>query len=589
MTVTETFHDPYTLSTGAPIALLSPHASPVEEYRAAFADRHQPFLNYYRAEEGHIVTRLFTRGKFWDLACLGAAYLNGKGLSKGDRIVHAFSENSPYDLLFRLSAALTGCVPVTINWQADDNERLLYKISITQAKLVLYDAGFIGRIKEVEPALSKMKFLRVETIDDYEPGRPWTPPFLSYDDEKMIIFTAGTTGLPKGVRLSHRSYLANRLTFEEYFRLPHFSPLDLLLVNPLHHTNSSSLSDWGMRRPHTIIHLISRYSTSYWKTMTEVAAHKRGLLVAPMVPRHIDFLESLMDTAQLPVSRGDLTEALRQTDILIGSAPVGPTTVTRILKFSRRFPHVRFGSTEACLQVMATPVTLTEEEMKSACEAGWNHVRGGENQTGFFIGREHFPFTKVKIVRSIEPGQDGYMQPCDTGEAGYLITRGATLMSGYVGDDDATKKVFRDGWYTGLRDMVFMLTDKDGSLNYYWMARDSALLIRGGANYACEQIAHELSRVLTEAFNLQPGQFKVAVIGLRIHSEHEDSCCVTIELSEEAAQREAELKARFIDVSVKRVSKGSRPDYVRFARIPVSFKGATLMPQLKRDFEEFLT
>jgi len=37
-----------------------------------------------------------------------------------------------------------------------------------------------------------------------------------------------------------------------------------------------------------------------------------------------------------------------------------------------------------------------------------------------------------------------------------------------------------------------------------------------------------------------------------------------------------------------KVSKGSRPDYVRFARIPISFNGAILIPQLKQDFEEYL-
>jgi hypothetical protein len=36
------------------------------------------------------------------------------------------------------------------------------------------------------------------------------------------------------------------------------------------------------------------------------------------------------------------------------------------------------------------------------------------------------------------------------------------------------------------------------------------------------------------------------------------------------------------------VSKGSRPDYVRFAKIPVSFKGAVLFPKLKREFGEAL-
>ena len=583
-----TFETSYILSTGAPIALMSPHATPVEEYKTAFADRVQPFLHYYHLGEGGLERKSFSRGEFWDLACRGAACLSEQGLSKGDRIVHCFSDNSPYDLIFRLSAMLLGCIPVTINWQADDNERLIYKATVTRSKLFLYDNHFAGRIREIEGEFGGIEIFPVEALDQCTPSKAWVPPSLSYEDEKMIIFTAGTTGLPKGVSLSHRSYLANRLTFEDYFRLPLSAPLDLLLVNPLHHTNSTALSDWGMRRADAVIHLIRRYSTAYWKILTEVADKKRGPLIAAMVPRHIDFLENLVETKQLPVGQNDLAKALGQTDILVGSAPVGPTTIRRILKYSGCFPHVRFGSTETCLQVIATPLTMTAEETKLAFDAGWTHERHGERQAGYYIGREHPPFTRVKIVKSIELEQDGYMEPCEIGEPGYLITCGANLMSGYVGQEEATKKVFREGWYVGLRDIGFVLYGKDGCLNYYWMTRDSALLIRGGANYACEQIAADLSRLLEEEFNLHPAAFKLAVTGLHIQSEHDDSCCVTIELSQEALHREEELRANFTKKAFEKVSKGSRPDYIRFAPIPLSFKGAVLMPRLKQEFIEYL-
>ena len=70
------------------------------------------------------------------------------------------------------------------------------------------------------------------------------------------------------------------------------------------------------------------------------------------------------------------------------------------------------------------------------------------------------------------------------------MTQGPNLMSGYVGDGEATKAVFREGWYTGLKDIAFTLRNKkDGQLDYYWMSRYSELLIRGGANYAYDQVA----------------------------------------------------------------------------------------------------
>jgi len=578
----------YELSTEKPITSLIPFHSPIDEYHAAFEERAYPFLNYYTFEDGNVERRTLTRGEFWELACSTAAYLTKQGLSKGDRIIHCFSANSPYDLIFRLAAVLIGCVSVTINWQADDNERVLYKVNITDAKLVVYDDGFADRIQEMKTSLPAIPFIKANIADEHKMVGQLKCPSLSYDDEKLIVFTSGTTGKPKGVSLSHRSYLANRLTFESYFMTSESTQLDLLLTNPLHHTNSSALSDWGMRRKRAIIYLLERYTTAYWKILTEVAHNKRDLLVAPMVSRHIDFLEDLSNQSKLPVDIASLKEALSQTDVLIGSAPVGPTTINRIIKFSDRLPHVRFGSTETCLQVMATPTTSAQSELMQAFEAGWSYRRQGEETVGYYIGREHFPFTRVRVVKSIEPGGDNYMHPCEVGEPGYLITQGPNIMSHYVGDTEATKAVFREGWYTGLKDIAFTLrSSTDGQLDYYWASRDSELLIRGGANYAYDQLAIELSRFVEKHFHLRPDQFKLAVVGLRLESEHEDSCCVTIELNKEVADVKPKLEANFIK-DARVVSKAARPDYIRFGPIPRSFKGVILYPQLKQEYLDSL-
>ena len=484
---------------------------------------------------------------------------------------------------------LVGCVPVTINWQADDNENICYKATVTDSKLLLYDSAFAKRVEELKPNLLNILFLAAKEIERYESADRQFSPSLKYGDERIIVFTSGTTAKPRGASLSHCNFLASRLTFEDYFDMSESTGLDLLLVNPLHHANSTVLSDWGMRRSGAVIHLVERYSTFYWEILVEAASMKRGLLVTALVSRHIDFLESLAAESKLPVEEAKIKDALNQTDILIGSAPVGPKTVERVLDFGKRLPHVRFGSTETCLETMATPTTMSHDELMEAFEAGWSHHYQGEGMVGYYIGREHYPFTRVKAVKSVDPESNDYMRRCEIGEPGYLITQGANIMSYYVGDAKATESVFREGWYTGLKDIAFALRNKrDGQLDYYWMSRDSELLIRGGANYSYDQVAAELSRFLVEHFHLEPTQFQLAVVGLRIESEHEDSCCVTIELSQEANHLESELKAAFLEKAYKMVSKGSRPDCVRFAVIPRNFKGAVLYPQLKQDFGDSL-
>ena len=579
----------FLLSTGKPVSSMAAFPSPTEEYCAAFEERDAPFLYFYTFRQESIRKHTFTRGEFWDLACTAAAHLSNLGISKGDRIVHCFSSNRSCDLVFRLAEVLTGSVPVTINWQADDDDRIAYKARTTEAKICLYDTGFASRMENIKGKLPGMIFVAINELgQDLLPfNGPYTP--LDYDDERIIVFTSGTTGKPRGVSLSHRSYLTNRLTYEQYFGLSEATPLDLFLANPLHHTNSTALSDWAIRRKGTVLHLLERYTTRYWKVLTDAVEHKRGLLVAPMVSRHIDFLNNLSEQGKLPVAEGKLKEALKQTDILIGSAPVGPKTIERIRGFAGRTPYVRFGATEACLQVTATPTGMSENAILESLRAGWSHRYNNEEMVGYYIGREHFPFTRVKIVKSVEPESAGYMAPCETGEPGYFVTQGGNLFSRYVGDEEATRNVFREGWYTGLRDIVFALKSSDGNLDYYWVSRDSELLIRGGANYAYSQVAEELTEFISDFYHLPPITFQLAVVGIRLESEHEDSCCVTIELfndiNDDNKQR---LQSSFLEEARKSVSRGARPDHLRFARIPRNFKGATLYPQLKQDFLDFL-
>ncbi len=579
--------EPLSLTTGKPVTSLSPFSSPLEEYQAAFEERELPFLNYYTMRQRHVYKRSLTRGEFWDLAQKAAAYLSRIGVSKDSRVVHFFSANSLYDLIFRLAAVLVGCVPVTINWQADDDERIGYKVKVTDAKLLIYDHSLTSRVATLKPSLAGLSFLEAEKIEQDKPTSDWALSTSDWEDERIVVFTSGTTAKPKGVSLSHRNLLTSRLIFEDYFGMSSTAEVDFLLVNPLHHVNSTVLSDWGLRRRCAIIHLVERYTTAYWEILAEVAAAKRDWLVTALVSRHIDFLESLAAESRLPVAEAELRQAFSQTDILIGSAPVGPKTIKNILSFGQRPPHVRFGATETCLEVMATPSTMSTDELMKAFESGWAHHYQGAETTGYYIGREHSPFTRVRVVKSVEPGSNDYMHQCDIGEPGYLITQGPNVMSGYVGDPKATEAVFQEGWYTGLRDIAFTLRNEtDGKLDYYWMGRDSELLIRGGANYAYDQIAAELSRFLVSRFPLKPTQFQLAVTGLRLESEHEDSCCVTIELDREVRHVAPQLEAHFLEKAAKIVSKGSRPDYLRLASIPRNFKGAIQYPQLKQDFTD---
>ena len=138
-------------------------------------------------------------------------------------------------------------------------------------------------------------------------------------------------------------------------------------------------------------------------------------------------------------------------------------------------------------------------------------------------------------------------------------------MDRYVKDPDATARVMPDGWYIGLQDVgYYLINPADGEKDFYWMSRESNLIIKGGANYACDQIAHKLKQHLLDTLELSEDTFDLAVVGLRIDSEHEDACCVTVSLEQ------SEWEQAIADA----LESSKWVDHLRFGPIPRNFKGA---------------
>jgi hypothetical protein len=146
----------------------------------------------------------YTRKQFMVLAQKAANVMTQQGLSKGDMVCHYFTNNSPSDLAFRLAAAMIGTIPVTINWQADPISRILYKIELTDSKLVIVDSGVpeknISAIQCAHPALVLFPEADLDAVDPL-PIEKFCPD-VDLMHPHMVIFTSGTTGHPK-VSLCH--------------------------------------------------------------------------------------------------------------------------------------------------------------------------------------------------------------------------------------------------------------------------------------------------------------------------------------------------------------------------------------------------
>ena len=100
--------------------------------------------------------------------------------------------------------------------------------------------------------------------------------------------------------------------------------------------------------------------------------------------------------------------------------------------------------------------------------------------------------------------------------------------------------------------------------------------------------AVELKALCARSYGLEAADVDVAVVGLRVASEHEDACCATIELRGAAEAKQAEIEGGFLELARREASKGARPDHVRVAPLPRNFKGVVKLPDLKEHWTSAL-
>jgi long-subunit acyl-CoA synthetase (AMP-forming) len=162
------------------------------------------FLTYYDlSSEGEIRCKEFTRSDFLELTYRALNVLVSMGLRHMSRQVHFFSGNKVEDLVLRTAAVVLGSVPVTVNWQADTADKILFKVTSTGATVVFVDkntnASDIEDVRSKAPsvhivdaaaaihsaqAISQEQILHLVATN----GLP------SLSSIRCIIFTSGTTG-----------------------------------------------------------------------------------------------------------------------------------------------------------------------------------------------------------------------------------------------------------------------------------------------------------------------------------------------------------------------------------------------------------
>ena len=345
-----------------------------------------------------------------------AVGLSARGFGKGD-VLGIFMPNLPeYAIAFH-GAAVAGGMCSTVNPLYTESE-LAHQMTDSGARFLVTVPAFLDVARAAAEQSEIEEIFVIGSADgatDFNElyGDAEDAPEAEIDpgeDLAVLPYSSGTTGLPKGVMLTHRNLVANLCQVQDQFPL---NDSDTLIgALPFFHIYGMTvIMNQGLRAGATIV-TMPRFDLEQFLALLEEHAVTVGHFVPPIV----------LALAKHPsVDDHDLS-ALRA--IKCGAAPLGPELTQRA---SERVgaPIIQgYGLTET------SPVT---------------HLGRLErpNKPGT-IGQA-LPMTECRIVDP-ETGED-----LPEGERGELWMRGPQVMKGYLNNEEATAATLdEDGWlHTG--------------------------------------------------------------------------------------------------------------------------------------------
>jgi acyl-CoA synthetase (AMP-forming)/AMP-acid ligase II len=459
--------------------------------------------------------------------------LRARGVGKGDLVAIDLEAEQILDFIVTYSAVhKIGAVSVPMNNRLSPPE-MRSILEHAEVTAVVCSGAFADALDALVPLSASLPSLAlVATVGPSEPGR-----FTDLEDVKSedasaiqvpvdatdladVMYTSGTTGMPKGVAVRHGNIamLPNAL--------PSWNGLKWLTATPVFTFAGLGFIYNPMKLGMTVLYL-PRFDAGRWLDIVERERPVIAFVVPAMARLLIHHPE--FDTADL--------SSLRR--VVLGSAPLSPDTVERL---QARLPGAdvlnSYGMTEGGHATFAMD------------------PEGARTRPGA-VGR---PTPPVE-VRIVDDG--GKVLP--PGETGEVITRNPRGHREYYRNAEATARMWEGGWlHTGDLGRL----DDDGYL--YIVGRKKEMVVRGGMNIYADDVEAVLQA--------HPEVVEAAVVGVP-HAVLGEDIAAYVVLRPAATVSTAELQS----FAGERLADYKVPRRVHFlSALPRNAGGKVLKSQLER-------
>ncbi|WP_220399069.1 class I adenylate-forming enzyme family protein [Granulicella sp. WH15] len=366
------------------------------------------------------------------------------GLSTGDRVAVVSANRAEYLAVF-FAAMQAGLVPVPLN----------IKLPAAGIDLILRDAGARLVFCDAERAslcptdIPRVCFGKVsagtEAFEAFLSPGAFTPDEPVPDQAAMFLYTSGSTGVPKGVVLSHESHL---WVLKMRRRPASTERLRTLIAAPLYHMNALATAHAALAQHDSVVLLPGFDVPTY---IDAIERYKCNALTA--VPTMFSMILKRPDL----LARTDLSSV---RSLRMGSAPVSPALFESLRKL---FPNAQianvYGTTEA------GPIVFAPHP-------------DGVPTPALSLGFKH-PEVSLRI--------DGK----GTGEAdGVLEIKSPALLTEYYGRPEMTRKVFTEDGYYRTGDVFH----RDALGFYFYVGRADDMFSCGAENIYPGEVEKMLER-----------------------------------------------------------------------------------------------